>query len=353
MNEPNEILSRAQQIRAKQYGQRISISKSVFLPITKQCRNDCNYCGFVSDSVATWMTPDDIRATLRAGKQAEVGEALFTMGEKPEDKHESAREFLHSQQVPNIVEYTRDANEISLSEFQILPHSNPGVLTEEDLKILKPWNASMGLMLENSSSRFQNKGMPHENSPYKNPTKRKTTIELAGKMKIPFTSGILVGIGETREERIKSLLDLADMHLKYDHLQEIIVQNFQPLPNTPMENHQPLDKEEFILTVALARLILPEKVSIQVPPNLNQGRILETIQAGANDLGGVSPVSIDYVNYTSPWPKITELAEKLNTNGYSLVERLPVYPQYIKWTSPQIKEVLGEKNYYDYRSISN
>ena len=343
-DESTELVEKARDIRIKEYGHQLTYSKSIFLPLTKQCRNWCTYCGFVSDSEKTWMDQQAIHAVLSSGSRYNVSEALFSMGEKPEEVHQSAVDFLKSQGCTSTIEYTRNACATSLYEYNILPHTNAGYVEYDELKQLSKVNASMGLMLESTAKHLTNKGEVHEFAPYKDPSYRIETITNAGKLKIPFTSGILIGIGETLEDRIDSLRFLADIHRQYGHLQEIIVQNFKPLPKTPLQHKESLPLDEILQTVALARIIMPKEVSIQVPPNLMGNFLTESIMAGANDLGGMSPITIDFINFTSPWPNIEKLQEQLATNKLYLRERLPVYKQFIKWTEKPIQNII-ERDY--------
>ncbi len=263
------------------------------------------------------------------------------MGEKPEEKYESAKAFLSNYRFSSTVEYVNHLCELTLEE-KLLPHSNLGILTYDELKQLKENNASLGLMLETSSKRLGNEDGPHFYSPGKDPEIRLNTIRNAGKLKIPFTTGILIGIGETWEERIDSLLKICDIGKKYRHIQEVIIQNFNPQSNTPMEYHPPPSDEEFLLSVALARLILPSEINIQIPPNLNKNRMVEAINSGANDLGGISPISIDYINPKNIWDNETNLETILKEASLILVKRLPVYPQYEKYLNSRLREIIED-----------
>ena len=227
-------------------------------------------------------------------------------------------------------------------EKDLLPHSNLGVISYEDLKILKENNASMGLMLETSSKRLMEPGQPHSQSPGKDPIKRLETIINAGKLMIPFTTGILIGIGESWQERIDSLIEINNIHSKYSHIQEVIVQNFNPQPGTPMADNSPPTHEEILLSLAVARLILNSSISLQIPPNLNKEIIIEALEYGANDVGGISPLTIDYINPNKSWHTESELRKQLYDSGYELLERLPVYPQYEKYLNSRIRQIIKE-----------
>ncbi|UJG42989.1 MAG: 7,8-didemethyl-8-hydroxy-5-deazariboflavin synthase subunit CofG [Candidatus Heimdallarchaeum endolithica] len=340
-NEQCDLLVKANEIRFNTYSNQVTFSRNYFVPVTRQCRNNCTYCSFSNSDVSSWVTPSQFQIHLAEAKKNNCFELLLTMGEKPEERYESARQFLKRYDFNSSTEYVAYLCELAL-EKKILPHSNLGVLDYEELSVLKTVNVSMGLMLESSSSRLLKKGMPHFNSLGKDPVKRLETIENAGKLKIPFTTGILVGIGETWKERIQSLLDIRYLSKKYDHIQEVIVQNFNPQSNTLMKNHPPPSERDFLLTVALARLILPSNVSIQVPPNLNIQRIVKALTYGANDLGGISPVTPDYINPNEPWPNEYELKQHLKQEKFALIQRLPVYTKYIKYLSKELKNIINQ-----------
>ncbi len=340
-NNKEELISKSSEIARKNYGNEITFSRNIFVPVTQQCRNRCSYCGFVSDDPESWITKENYLQMIKQAKESKCSEILLTLGEKPEDKYQSAREFLVDQGFSSTFEYVHYFCEVALSQF-LLPHSNLGVLPYKELEYLKDCNASLGLMLESSSDRLMSEGEAHQYSPGKNPSLRIEVIENAGKLKIPFTTGILVGIGETWDERIESLDALAKLSKKYKHIQEVIVQNFNPQQGTPMQRNPPPSEEEYLLSVSLARCILPSQISIQIPPNLNTERIIESLRCGANDLGGVSPISIDYINPNMKWHKEEELRQELEQQDYSLKARLPVYPEYEKYLSNRIRKIIEE-----------
>ncbi|MHA1866465.1 MAG: 7,8-didemethyl-8-hydroxy-5-deazariboflavin synthase subunit CofG [Candidatus Heimdallarchaeaceae archaeon] len=340
-NEQCDLLVKANEIRFNTYLNQVTFSRNYFVPVTRQCRNNCTYCSFSNSDDSSWVTLSQFQMHLTEAKKTNCSELLLTMGEKPEERYESARQFLKKYGFNSSAEYVAHLCELALGK-KILPHSNLGVLNYEELSLLKTVNVSMGLMLESSSCRLLKKGMPHFNSVGKDPVKRLETIENAGKLKIPFTTGILVGIGETWKERIQSLLDISYLSKKYDHIQEVIVQNFNPQSNTLMKNHPPPSERDFLLTVALARLILPSNVSIQVPPNLNIQRIVKALTYGANDLGGISPVTPDYINPNEPWPNEYELKQYLKQEKFALIQRLPVYTQYIKYLNRELKNIINQ-----------
>ncbi|RLI85671.1 MAG: 7,8-didemethyl-8-hydroxy-5-deazariboflavin synthase subunit CofG [Archaeoglobales archaeon] len=307
----------------------VSFSRNVFLPLTRTCRNRCAYCGFRRNDFMI-MSKEDVETLLSRAFNAV--EALFTFGEKPEVYREFRRN-LRKLGYSSFIEYVRDMNVLAV-RMGFLPHTNAGVLSYNELKYLRPYNASMGLMLEQAVELDC-----HRDSPGKRPEVRIGTIKNAGRLKIPFTTGILVGIGESFYDRVYSLEVIADIHENYGHIQEVIVQNFSPKPNTPMENHKPPTLKEMVETVKVARDILPDDVTIQIPPNLVN--FIPLINAGARDLGGISEVTPDYINPEHPWPSIEEL-KVVESFGYVLRERLPIYPKFVRlgWYSDEIAEVV-------------
>ena len=313
----------------------VTYSKNVFIPVTNMCRNHCGYCGFrrsPDDPQAYIMQPARIEEILRSGAQSGCTEALFTFGERPDEDAGYLRR-LKAIGYDRTLDYLLDLCRMAI-KVGLLPHCNPGVLSYAELALLKPLNASMGLMLE-TTAHLQ----AHEDSPGKVPEKRIESIANAGKLKIPFTTGLLVGIGETEDDRIKSLELIARLHLKCGHIQEVIIQNFTPKPGTAMEHHPPPKIDEMIRTVELAREILPDDVAVQVPPNLISPGVL--IEHGASDLGGISPVTIDHINPEHEWPAVEQLEQKVGRDVV-LRERLPIYPQYIKqgWFSEDIRSLI-------------
>ncbi len=313
----------------------VTYSKNVFIPVTNMCRNHCGYCGFrrsPDDPQAYIMQPVRIEEILKSGAQSGCTEALFTFGERPDEDAGYLRR-LKAIGYDRTLDYLLDLCRMAI-KMGLLPHCNPGVLSYEELALLKPLNASMGLMLE-TTAHLQ----AHEDSPGKVPKKRIESIANAGKLKIPFTTGLLVGIGETEDDRIKSLELIARLHRKYGHIQEVIIQNFTPKPGTAMEHHPPPKIDEMIRTVELAREILPDDVAVQVPPNLISPGML--IEHGATDLGGISPVTIDHINPEHEWPAVEQLEQKVGMDVV-LRERLPIYPQYIKqgWFSEEIRSLI-------------
>ncbi|HHV23026.1 MAG TPA: 7,8-didemethyl-8-hydroxy-5-deazariboflavin synthase CofG [Methanosarcina sp.] len=314
----------------------MTYSKNVFIPVTNICRNRCGYCGFRRDPGqpgARLMRPEEILPVLEKGAKAGCTEALFTFGESAEEVPEY-REWLKELGYSSTLEYLLFLCETAI-DIGILPHTNAGIMTRSELKALKPLNASMGLMLESTATLDA-----HKDCPGKIPELRLDTIREAGKLQIPYTTGLLVGIGEKREDRIKSLEAIANLHREYGHIQEVIIQNFAPKPGTPMENFPGPAVEDIIDTISLARQILPPDVVVQVPPNLIDPKAL--IAKGVSDLGGISPLTIDWINPEAEWPNVKNLQEKLES--ILLRERLPIYPQYVKrgWYSERIVGLIAK-----------
>lgn len=275
------------------------------------------------------MTPREVMAAAKVGEQAGCKEALFLMGDRPEVRFPEARETLRTFGHTTMIQYLRDMCELVVKSTSLLPHSNPGIMTKRELSDLRDVNISMGLMLENVSERLCDIGGPHEFAASKRPKARLATIEAAGELKIPFTTGILIGIGETPEERVDSLLTLRDIHRRHGHIQEIIIQNFRAKPGTPMAANAEPSTLEMVRTIALARLIFRGETNIQAPPNLTPEEFGRFLSAGINDWGGVSPVTRDFVNPEAPWPEIRNLAKITRNFGFNLKERLAVYPKYL------------------------
>lgn len=316
----------------------VTYCRNVFVPVTNICRNRCGYCGFrrkPDDKDAHLMHVEEIIPILENGKRAGCTEALFTFGEYAEEVVEY-REWLQNLGYSTTVEYVAELCEIAI-KIGLLPHTNAGILDSSRLKILKPLNASLGLMLE-TTAKLDAPDMAHNDCVGKDPAVRLEAIKAAGKLKIPFTTGILVGIGETLDDRINSLQAIANIHERYGHIQEVIIQNFMPKPNTPMSKHKPPAKKEMVQAVSLARDILPEDVTVQVAPNLIDPYLL--IQSGASDLGGISPTTIDWINPEAEWPSVSNLQKMVK--NVQLRERLPIYPQYIKkgWYGNGVKELV-------------
>ena len=319
----------------------VTYSPKVFVPLTTLCRDVCGYCTFARPprrGERAYLTEEEALVIARAGAAAGCTEALFTLGDKPELRYRVAREELRALGCATTIEYLARVAPLVLDETGLLPHLNPGVMTRAELELLRPVSASMGIMLETTAARLGERDGPHWASPDKLPARRLETIELAGELRIPFTSGILIGIGETRAERLEALEALAELHRRHGHLQEVIVQNFRAKSGTRMAGHPEPSLDDHLWTIAAARLLLPEDVSVQAPPNLAYGDFPRLLDAGIDDWGGVSPVTIDHVNPEAPWPECDRLAEATRSRGLELAARLPVYPSFLDsdWLAPQV-----------------
>src|SRR5262245_21746503 len=325
------LLDAASALRDKSKGRTVTYSRKIFLPITNLCRDRCSYCTFrkdPTDADAWTMSPSDIDDVLRRGSLQGCKEALMCLGDRPESAFPSYRETLAEFGHRTTAEYVARACEMAI-EHGFLPHTNAGVLTREEMLLLKPVNASLGLMLENVSRRLLQKGMPHFSAPDKDPSVRLRMISEAGELSIAFTTGILVGIGETRVERVDRLIAIRDLHETYGHIQEVIIQNFRAKPDTRMAGYTEPDALEIARTVATARLLLGGNMNIQVPPNLNPDDHQLMLRAGINDWGGISPLTRDYVNPEAAWPHIDVLAETCRSAGFTLRERLAIYDEFV------------------------
>jgi FO synthase len=325
--------------------QAITYSPKVFIPLTKLCRDVCHYCTFAQPprrGERAYMSGDEVLAVARAGAEAGCHEALFTLGDKPELRYRAAREELEELGCDTTIAYLARMCELVLAETGLLPHVNPGVMTSADLELLRPISASMGLMLETASERLSEKGGAHYGSPDKQPERRLETIRLAGELEIPFTTGILIGIGETRDERIEALEAIRSVHDRYGHIQEVIVQNFRAKPGTKMAAAPEPTLEDHIWTIRAARDVLGAHMKIQAPPNLAYDDFPRLLEAGIDDWGGVSPVTIDHVNPEAPWPEIERLRAATEAAGLELAARLPIYPEYVadldRWTAPRVAQ---------------
>ena len=322
----------AGKIRNRIKGRSITYSRKVFINLVNLCRDTCSYCTYKrepSDRSASMMTPQQVVTIAEAGRRFQCTEALFVTGERPEQRYPQVREWLRSVGHPSTVEYIREMSEMVLHKTGLLPHTNAGSLTKKEMSSLRDTNISLGVMLESASERLMAKGMPHEMAPSKNPKVRLRTLQNAGELKIATTTGLLVGIGESSEELIDSLFMIKEIHCRYGHIQELIMQNFAPKPETAMAKFLPPSHDYFLRSVALARIILPE-MNIQVPPNLTPNIFGRYIDAGINDWGGISPLTIDYVNPEFPWPSIESVKYVTRIKGYNLRARLPIYPEFVK-----------------------
>lgn len=332
------LFAHASTLRDEGKGRTITYSRKVFIPLTTLCVDRCSYCTFAKPPGAggVYLEPEEVLAVASAGEAAGCTEALFTLGDRPEDRWPQAREFLSEKGLSTTIEYLAEMSALVRERTSLFPHANPGLADDEAMRLLRPTNPSMGMMLENISPRLMEPGMPHNKTVTKDPALRVDTIEAAGRQRVPFTTGILVGIGETREEIVASLFGLRRLAQETGGaIQEVIVQNFRAKADTPMRRSAEPVSRWFAKVVALARWIMGPEANIQVPPNLTD-RFEVYLEAGINDWGGVSPLTIDWVNPEAPWPHLTELDERTSNAGFVLRPRLPVYPEYIneEWIDP-------------------
>ena len=336
-----ELLEPARRLRAEGRGPLVTYSPKVFIPLTKLCRDVCHYCTFAAPprrGERAFLTADEVLEIARAGAAAGCREALFTLGDKPELRYRAAREELAQLGCATTIEYLTRMCRLVLEETGLLPHANPGVLTRDDLAALREVSVSQGIMLETVADRLSERGGPHFGSPDKRPAARLDTLRLAGEARVPFTTGILIGIGETRRERIEALLAIRDLHERYGHVQEVIVQNFRAKPGTRMVDHPEPSLDELLWTCAVARLILGPAMHVQAPPNLSYDEFPRLLEAGIDDWGGISPVTIDHVNPEAPWPEVERLAAATRAAGLELAPRLAVYPEFLdsQWVDPRV-----------------
>jgi 7,8-didemethyl-8-hydroxy-5-deazariboflavin synthase CofG subunit len=339
------LLAAAGRLRDRGKGRIVTYSRKVFLPLTNLCRDRCGYCTFrrdPDDPDGRIMTPDQLLAMVEEGARRGCTEALFSLGDAPELNFAEARARLARLGQRRMIEYLRTVCALVLERSTLLPHSNPGLMSKADLDALKPVNASLGLMLESASLRLLEAGGPHHGTLTKHPRARLAVLEAAGRAKIPFTTGILVGIGETAEERLDSLLAIRAAHRRHGHIQEVIIQNFRAKAGIPMADRPEPSLEEMLRNIAVARLVLGSDMNLQAPPNLTQnyGRLLD---AGINDWGGVSPVTSDFINPEAPWPRLDSLREATEARGLLLRQRLPVYPEFIMGRSDYLPVEISDR----------
>jgi FO synthase len=326
-----DLLAAAAAARDGGRGRRMTFSAKVFVPLTNLCRDYCGYCTFRRDPGepgALTMTPEQVLALTRAGERLGAKEALFSLGDRPEAIFPEYREFLNHMGHVTTLGYLRQVCELVTKETGLLPHANPGLMGERDLSALREVNVSMGIMLETLSERLLGPSLAHDRAPDKVPSRRLRTIGLAGKLAIPFTTGILIGIGETHAERVHALMAIRELHERYGHIQEVIVQNFRRKPGIPMRDHAEPPMDDLLRTAAVARLLLGPDMNIQVPPNLSDTDFARLPEAGINDWGGVSPLTPDHINPERPWPGLAALRRATEGAGLELRERLAVYPEY-------------------------
>ena len=338
-----QLLPVAESLTLAGFGETVTYSRKVFIPLTQLCRDVCHYCTFAKAPrrlKGAYLTAEEVLSIAHAGRAADCKEALFTLGDKPEERYAAARTALHAAGAVSTLEYLERMAKLVLQETGLLPHLNPGVMDAADLLELRPVSASMGLMLESASDRLCERGGPHFGSPDKVPARRLATLQAAGELGIPMTTGLLIGIGETRRERIESLLALLAIHERHGHLQELIIQNFRAKSGTKMAAAPEPAMQEQLWTIAVARILFGPSMSIQAPPNLQPDGLDSLVRAGLNDWGGVSPVTPDHVNPEAPWPHLEDLTRDTNAAGRDLIERLALIPAYAarpeRWTDPAI-----------------
>ena len=341
------LMAIARELRDRRSGDVVTYSPKVFIPLTELCRDVCRYCTFAKtpgNVRAPYLSVDEAVDVARRGAEAGCTEALFTLGDQPERRYRAAREALARMGFESTIDYLVHAARRVHEETGLLPHVNPGIMQREELARLREVSVSAGIMLESTSRRLCEKGGPHYGSPDKDPEVRLATLERAGALAVPFTTGILIGIGETRRERVESLLAIRDVHERHGHIQEVIVQNFRAKPGTPMATAPEPSLEDHLWTIAVARLVMGPDTSIQAPPNLRPGALARLIEAGLDDWGGVSPVTPDHVNPEAPWPHLVELERATESAGKSLAPRLAIHPRYVadpeRWIDPGLRSAV-------------
>ncbi|PZC40119.1 MAG: FO synthase [Chloroflexi bacterium] len=341
------LMSSAKLLGVQGHGNQLTYSKKIFIPLTMLCRDVCHYCTFAKPPIKgerAFLTPEEVLSIAKSGELAGCKEALFTLGDKPELRYKVVRDELESMGYESTIDYLYAMAKLVLEKTSLLPHLNPGIMNYEQILKLRSVSVSQGIMLESISNKLNKKGEAHYGSPDKEPKLRLKTIEDAGIAKVPFTTGILIGIGESKLERVESLFALRDLNDKYGHIQEIIIQNFRAKPDTLMKNHPEPSLDELLWTISVARLIFGSSMNIQAPPNLSPDSIGPIINSGINDWGGISPVTPDYVNPEAPWPSIVDLTETCKENGRNLIERLSSYPEYaldaFQWHESHIAKIV-------------
>jgi 7,8-didemethyl-8-hydroxy-5-deazariboflavin synthase CofG subunit len=340
--DPSELFSTAQNLREKFKGKTVTFSKKAFLNIINMCKDTCTYCTYkaeLGEEKLSMMSKQEIKKILSLAKKYRCVEALFVTGERPEQKYQEAKDWLKKNGFKSTAEYLVHASEWALEEG-LFPHTNAGNLTINEMKELKKTNVSIGLMLENVSERLSQKGMPHYLAASKRPKARLEVLENSGKLKIPMTTGLLVGIGETPEEIILSILAIKKLHEKYGNIQEIILQNFQPKQDTMMSDFPSAEENYFKIIVSISRIIMPE-MNIQIPPNLSPKSYQSFLSVGINDWGGVSPLTPDYVNPEFSWPEIKKIEENSKNVGFDLKCRFPIYPEFFSFISKELRDKMS------------
>ncbi len=341
-----ELLIAASQVREERTGHIITYSRKVFIPLTNLCRDVCAYCTFVrtpDDPRAHTMTPEEVLAVAEAGRRAGCKEALFSLGERPELRYPAYRVWLEDRGYSSTIDYLAAMCKLVFEQTGLLPHANPGTMSPQEIEKLRPFSPSMGMMQESVSMRLLRPGQAHHACPDKVPAARLSTLEAAGEAGVPFTTGILIGIGETAEERLDALFAIRAIHQRFGHIQEIIVQNFRAKADTRFAQWPEPGATELIRTAAIARLIFGAEVNIQIPPNLTPHHYGSLLRSGINDWGGISPVTLDHINPEKAWPEVTRLRQVTEEAGFELRERLSVYPEYLLRDKASVGGRLGER----------
>ena len=338
-DDPLEIYKVSQFLRTKNKGITVTYSRKAFFNLINLCRDTCSYCTYKSEpnqAKLSMMSKNEVTELVNIAKKYHCTEALFVTGERPEQKYQEAKEWLKKNGFSSTAEYLAEASDIAL-KGGLFPHTNAGNLTKDEMRQLRETNVSLGLMLENASKRLAEEGMPHQFAPSKNPSARIKTLQNAGELNIPMTTGLLVGIGESPEELIDSIYVIKEIHERYHNIQEIILQNFHPKQDTPMRSNPTPHEKYFKTIVALTRIIMPD-MNIQIPPNLSPASYSSFLSTGINDWGGISPITQDYVNPEFPWPKIEEVNKRCTEAGFNLRARFPVYPEFFEMVNHTLRE---------------
>lgn len=336
----------AADIRRRRTGRVVTYSRKVFIPLTNLCRDSCGYCTFArtpGDPRAHTMTPEEVLAVATAGRRAGCKEALFSLGERPELRYAAHRDWLNDRGYRSTIDYLAAMCRLVFDETGLLPHANPGTMNREEVESLRPFSPSMGMMLESVSKRLLRVGQAHHACPDKVPSARLNTLEIAGELGVPFTTGILIGIGETLQERVDALFAIREIHERFGHIQEVIVQNFRAKPDTRFACWPEPMPADFIRTAAVARLIFGTEVNLQIPPNLTPDHYGYLLRSGINDWGGISPVTLDHINPEKAWPELQTLRQATRQAGFELRERLSVYPEHLKKDQASLAERYGER----------
>jgi FO synthase len=336
----------AADVREQRTGRVVTYSRKVFIPLTNLCRDRCGYCTFArtpDDPRAHTMAPEEVLKVAEAGRRAGCKEALFSLGERPELRYAEYRDWLDDRGYKSTIDYLAAMCRLVFDQTGLLPHANPGTMSREEVESLRPFSPSMGMMLESVSKRLLRVGQAHHACPDKVPSARLNTLEAAGELGVPFTTGILIGIGETLEERVDALCAIREIHERFGHIQEVIVQNFRAKPDTRFARWPEPIPSDLIRTAAVARVMFGTEVNIQIPPNLTPDHYGYLLRSGINDWGGISPVTLDHINPEKAWPEVKTLRQVTEQAGFELRERLSVYPEHLKENQASLAERYGQR----------